>query len=76
MEKISTEKSPLPKKETWSLDDKRFSYFVSKRCKAPSAIWGIPDLINCILNDEELKVRTEEMRSVYRRDGKSKNSLN
>lgn len=72
MEKISTEKSPLPKKETWSLDDKRFSYFVSKRCKAPSAIWGIPDLINCILNDEELKVRTEEMRSVYRRDGKSK----
>lgn len=72
MENHSTEKSPLPKKETWSLDDKRFSFFVSKRCKAPSAIWSIPDLINYILNDEELKVRTGEMRSVYRRDGKSK----
>ncbi len=57
-------KDTMPKKETWTLDGKRFSYYKSKECKAPSATWSLSDLFACINGDEYLKTFTERAHKV------------
>lgn len=71
MLQLASTKTLSPKAETWTLENERFSYYECKERKSPTAIWSVPDLIDHILNDVELQVRTETMRAVYHTEGKS-----